>query len=135
MDEEDVKFVMRHPSVMIGSDGLYQGEKPHPRLFGTFARVLGKYVREEKNFKIEEAIWKMTGLPAKAFGLKERGLIKKGFFADLVLFDPQSITDKATFSEPKQHPSGIHQVLLNGELVVSNGRATSKRAGRVLRRH
>jgi N-acyl-D-amino-acid deacylase len=135
MSEADVRTVMRHPSTMIGSDGIPTLEgKPHPRLYGTFARVLGKYAREEKLFTLAEAVRRMTGFPAAKFGLKDRGLVRPGAVADLVLFDAQRIIDRGTFEDPKRPPEGIRAVYVNGVKAVDGGRVTAARAGRVLRR-
>jgi len=134
-DEIDVQTVMAHPSTMIGSDGLPTLDgRPHPRLYGTFARVLGHYARDKGLFSMEDAIRRMTGFPATKFGLKDRGVIHKGGFADLVLFDPGTICDVATYEDPQQHSAGIIKVWVNGELVVSDGAHTGKRPGRALRR-
>ena len=135
MCEDDVRAVMRHPSTMIGSDGLPTLEgKPHPRLYGTFARVLGHYARDEGLFSLEEAIHRMTGFPAAKFGFSDRGVLKVGAKADLVLFDPNRILDRGTFENPKCAPTGIAAVYVNGRLTVQNGRSTDARSGRVLRR-
>lgn len=135
MSEDDVRTVMRHPSTMIGSDGIPTLEgKPHPRLYGTFARVLGRYAREEKLFSLAEAVYRMTGFAAAKFGLRERGCVQPGAFADLVLFDPQRIIDRGTFEDPHRLPEGIHAVFVNGVMAVANGRVMGARAGRVLRR-
>jgi len=135
MCEDDVRTVMRHASTMIGSDGLPTLEgKPHPRLFGTFARVLGHYARDEALFPLSEAIYRMTGFPAKKFGLPDRGQIKPGMKADLVLFDEKTILDLGTFEHPNQTPRGINAVFVNGALTVHNGKPTGTRAGRALRR-
>ena len=135
MSEEDVRTVMRHPSTMIGSDGIPTLEgKPHPRLYGTFARVLGRYAREEKLFSMAEAVHRMTGFAAAKFGLRDRGAIRVGACADLVLFDPATIIDRGTFEDPKRAPEGIRCVFVNGVKAVDAGRITGQRAGRVLRR-
>jgi N-acyl-D-amino-acid deacylase len=134
MCEDDVRTVMRHPSTMIGSDGLPTLEgKPHPRLYGTFARVLGHYARDEHIFPLEEAIYRMTGFPAAKFGFSDRGTLKAGAKADLVLFDPARIIDRGTFEDPKRRPEGIAAVYVNGQLTVKNGQSTDARGGRVLR--
>jgi N-acyl-D-amino-acid deacylase len=134
MCEEDVRTVMRHPSTMIGSDGLPTLEgKPHPRLYGTFARVLGHYARDEGLFPLEEAIYRMTGFPAAKFGFSDRGVLRVGAKADLVLFSPNRIIDRGTFENPKCSPEGIAAVYVNGQLTVQDGRSTDARAGRVLR--
>ncbi|MGQ9571799.1 MAG: N-acyl-D-amino-acid deacylase family protein [Dehalococcoidia bacterium] len=134
MAEEDVRQVMRHPAAMFGSDGLPSaGGKPHPRLYGTFARVLGTYVREEGVLTLEEAVHKMTALPAAKFRLAERGQVAPGYYADLTVFDAASVADLATYQEPRRHPAGIRYVIVNGEVVVDNSRHTGRAAGRVLR--
>jgi len=135
MNEDDVRTVMAHPSTMIGSDGIPTlGGKPHPRLYGTFARVLGRYVRDEQVLSLEEAVPRMTGKPAAKFGLVGRGVVRPGAWADLVLFDPAAINDIATYDAPRQHPSGIPWVWVNGTAVVREGSHTGERAGRALRR-
>jgi N-acyl-D-amino-acid deacylase len=135
MCEDDVRTVMRHASTMIGSDGLPTLDgKPHPRLYGTFARVLGHYARDESLFALEEAIRRMTGFPAAKFGFSDRGVLKAGAKADLVLFHPDRIIDRGTFEDPKRRPDGIEAVYVNGQPTVRNGRSTDARAGRVLRR-
>ncbi len=135
MDEGDVRRVIKHELCMIGSDGLpSEGGKPHPRLYGTFARVLARYAREEGLLTLEEAVHKMTGLPARRFGLERRGELKEGWCADVVVFDPQTVTDTATYEEPRQHPPGIEYVLVNGEVVVDKGKQTGARPGGILRR-
>jgi len=134
MAEEDVRRVMRHPAAMFGSDGLPStGGKPHPRLYGTFARVLGTYVRQEKVLALEEAIHKMTALPAAKHRLTGRGQVALGYYADLTVFDPASVADLATYQEPRRHPAGIRYVIVNGEVVVDNGRHTGEAAGSILR--
>ncbi len=135
MSEEDVKTVMRHPTTFIGSDGVeLETGKPHPRVYGTFPRVLGKYVREEEVLSFEEAVSKMTSLPARKLGLKDRGLIAEGMLADIAIFDPEKIIDKATYQDPHQFPDGIPYVIVNGEIVVRDGKQTDARPGRVLRK-
>jgi N-acyl-D-amino-acid deacylase len=135
MNEDDVRTVMRHPSTMIGSDGIPTIEgRPHPRLYGSFARVLGRYAREEKLFSMAEAVYRMTGFSAAKFGLKDRGLVRSGAFADLVLFDPAKIIDRGTFDDPKRLPEGIRAVFVNGKRAVDNSAVTGVRTGRVLRR-
>ena len=134
MDEGDVRMVMAHPSTMIGTDGLDRGSKPHPRAWGTYPRILGKYVREEGILSLEDAVWRMSGFPAKKFGLKDRGAIRVGAFADLVLFDPASVIDRATFEDPRHGPTGMPHVIVNGQFVVRDGQHTHARAGRAVRR-
>lgn len=134
MSEDDVRTVMAHPSTMIGSDGIPTiGGKPHPRLYGTFPRVLGHYARDERVLSLEEAVHRMTGLPAAKFGLAGRGTIEPGAWADLVLFDPTTINDIATYESPRQHPTGIRAVWVNGTPVVRDGCHTGERPGRALR--
>jgi len=135
MDEADVCTVMQHPTTMIGSDGIpTEGGKPHPRLYGTFARVLGRYVREQGLLRLEEAVNRMTGLPAAKFGLVDRGEIRPGAWADMVLFDPETVLDTATYEDPRRYPDGIRDVFVNGVAVVRDGAHTGARPGRVLRR-
>jgi dihydroorotase/N-acyl-D-amino-acid deacylase len=137
LDEGDVRRIMTSPFTMIASDGRLSqpGEgHPHPRAHGTFPRVLGEYVREQKLMSLETAIHKMTGMPAKRLGLTERGVIEAGAFADVVIFDQRTVKDRSTFTDPHQYPAGIETVIVNGTVVVENGRATGVRAGRVLTR-
>jgi N-acyl-D-aspartate/D-glutamate deacylase len=134
MSEEDVRRILEHPATMIGSDGLPNDPKPHPRLWGTFPRVLGHYCREQGVFPLAEAVRKMTGLPAQRFGLKGRGRIEAGAYADLVLFDPETIRDTATFSHPIACAEGIAAVWVNGKLAYNDGAATGERAGKFLPR-
>jgi N-acyl-D-aspartate/D-glutamate deacylase len=134
MAEDDIKTIMKHESTMIGSDGVPSGGNPHPRLYGCFARVLGRYVREEKVLDLPTAIHRMTGMPAAKFQLLDRGTIRPGAFADLVVFDPARIDDLATYSEPRQAPAGIRAVYVNGTAVARAGRHTGARPGRGLRR-
>jgi N-acyl-D-amino-acid deacylase len=134
MSEDDVRRVLAYPHTMIGSDGLPHDEHPHPRLWGTFPRVLGHYVRDVKLFTLEEAVRRMTALPAAQFGLKDRGRLRPGFCADLVLFDPATVADTATFEQPKTPAAGIALVMVNGRTVWNDGGATGNRPGRALRR-
>ena len=135
MSEDDVRTVMAHPSTMIGSDGIPTvGGKPHPRLYGTFARVLGHYARDEALLTLEAAVHRMTGMPAAKFGLEGRGVIEPGAWADLVLFDPATIADVATYEAPRRHAAGIRGVWVNGTAVVRDGVHTGERPGRALRR-
>lgn len=137
LDEGDVERIMRHPQTMIASDGrlTQPGEgHPHPRWYGTFPRVLGTYVREKGTLTLEEAIHKMTGLPAMRMGLVSRGTVAEGMIADLVVLDPATVADNATFQDPHRYPSGIEQVLVRGVPVVEDGRFTEARPGRALRR-
>jgi N-acyl-D-amino-acid deacylase len=140
MDEDNLKKVLSSPHVMIGSDGnavapygkLGEG-KPHPRYYGTFPRVLGKYAREEKIFDLAAAVNRMTLMPATKLGLKNRGLIVKDNQADIVLFDPDTVIDNASFVDPHQFPTGIEYVIVNGIITIENGEHTGARAGSVLR--
>ena len=137
LDEADVKRIMAHPQTMVASDGRLSqpGDgHPHPRAYGTFPRVLGHYVRTERVLTLEQAIHKMTGMPAARLGLQDRGVVRVGAFADLVVFDPTTIADRATFTEPHQYPVGIDHVIVNGRFAVENGTFSDVRAGRVLRR-
>lgn len=134
MDEDDLRRVLRFNDAMIGSDGLPHDVFPHPRLWGTFPRVLGYYSRELGLFSLEEAVRRMTSVPAVVFGLEERGMIRRGAFADLVVFDPDIIIDKADFSEPKRPSAGIELVLVNGRSVWRDLAWTGERPGRLLRR-
>jgi len=135
MCEDDIATVMRHPTTFIGSDGIeLETGKPHPRVYGTFPRVLGKYVREEKVITLEEAVSKMTSLPAQKLRLKDRGLIAEGKLADITVFDPEKIIDKATYQDPHQFPEGIPHVIVNGEVTVRDGKQTDARSGKVLRK-
>lgn len=133
--EADVRAVLGHEVTMIGSDGLpsYTG-KPHPRLYGTFPRVLARYVREERLLTLEEAVRRMTSLPARKFGLACRGEVRPGYQADLVCFNPLKVVDRATFDEPRRYPEGIRHVIVNGRLVMRDGRHLETKAGRFLRR-
>jgi N-acyl-D-amino-acid deacylase len=134
MSEDDVRRVMAHPAVMFGTDGLPVGDKPHPRLAHTYPRVLGRYVREQRLLGLPEAIHRMTQMPARRFGFEDRGEIRVGAFADLVLFDPATVADTGTYADPGTVPDGIHGVWVNGRRVVDHGEATDERPGRVIRR-
>ncbi len=134
MDERDVQTVLAHPTTMIGSDGVPTGGKPHPRLYGCFARVLGHYVREERVLDLPTAIHRMTEMPARKFQLASRGVVRAGAFADLVVFDPARIADVATYAEPRRAPEGIRAVYVNGVAVGRDGRHTGARPGRALHR-
>lgn len=139
--EDDVSTLVRHPAVMPCSDGwvhapygeLSQG-KPHPRCYGAFPRYLRKYYREQQLFTLEEAIRRMTGMPASRLGLQDRGIIRRGMIADLVIFDPVRVRDKATFDEPHQYPEGIPYVIVNGEITIDGGKHTGVLNGKVLRK-
>lgn len=137
MDERDVENILKHPQTMVASDGrlvkLGDGH-PHPRWYGTFPRVLGHYVREKGVITLSEAIYKMTALPAKNIGLKDRGILKENMKADIVLFNPKTIIDKATFEKPHQYPEGIHYVLVNGQFAIDNKEFKNIKAGKVLKK-
>ena len=140
--ESDVRYFMGHELAMIGSDGRavspngpYKDSLPHPRFYGTYPRILGRYVRERPAvLSLENAVHKMTGFPAQRMGMKDRGLVREGLTADLVVFDPDTVIDNATWEEPHQYPGGIPYVFVNGVPVVDEGRHTNARPGRVLRR-
>jgi dihydroorotase/N-acyl-D-amino-acid deacylase len=137
LDEGDVARIMRHPQTMIASDGRLStpGDgHPHPRAYGTFPRVLGRYVREQRLLTLEQAVHKMTGMPAARLGLRDRGVLRAGAVADVVVFDPATVADRATFEQPHQYPVGIGTVVVNGVVAVDGGTPTGARAGRVLRR-
>jgi len=140
MQESDMLAALKSPFVSIctdsgarATDGPLAGSKSHPRGWGTYPRILGRYVRDEKLMPLEFAIHKMTGLPAANVGLKQRGLLRQGYFADLTIFDPKTVIDRATFEEPNQYPVGINYVIVNGQIEVDNGNRTPALAGRVLR--
>jgi len=136
MDEGDVEAFLRHPRSCVSADGdlVTFGEGvPHPRSYGGFPRVLSRYVRVRRTLSLTEAIRKMTSQPAADFGLVERGLVRAGYFADLVVLDPERVADRATFAEPHQYPVGIPHVLVNGKFVIEAGEPTGRRPGRALR--
>jgi dihydroorotase/N-acyl-D-amino-acid deacylase len=133
--EEDLVRILRHPATMIGSDGevpIFGRDMPHPRSYGTFARVLGVYVREKQVITLEDAVRKMTSFPAQRLSLADRGVIRPGLRADLVLFDPARIRDAATFERPHQYAEGVSLVIVNGAVIFENGAMTAARPGRVL---
>ncbi|HZP56525.1 MAG TPA: D-aminoacylase [Dehalococcoidia bacterium] len=134
MDEDDVRRVVADEHCMVGSDGLPSGGKPHPRLYGTMARVIQQYVREQPALTLEEAVRKMTSLPAAKHRLGRRGMLRTGWHADVVVFDPATVEDIATYTEPRQYPRGIEYVVVNGQVAAERGRQTDARAGRMLRR-
>jgi len=131
--EDDVKEIMRSEYMTLCSDGIVGG-KPHPRVYGTCARFLGKYVREEKVLTLPQAIKRMTSFPAQRLALQNRGLIREGLVADITIFNPDTIIDKGTYAEPNQYPQGIEYVIVGGQIAVEKGKITPVRAGRVLRR-
>jgi N-acyl-D-amino-acid deacylase len=131
-----VQGIMAEPFNMIASDsGVRQADEsvPHPRGYGNKFRVLGHYVRELKLISLEDAVQKMTSLPAQAFGFRDRGMVREGFAADLVIFDENTVADRATLDKPHQFPTGINYVIVNGELVIADGQLTSARPGMALR--
>jgi N-acyl-D-aspartate/D-glutamate deacylase len=140
--EEDISEIVRSPSALVGSDGnciadygvTSQG-MPHPRFYGTFPRIIGRYVREQQLLPLEQAIRKMTGATAQALRLRDRGLLREGYRADITIFDPADFKDRATYAEPHQYPTGARTtVLVNGVLVVDNAQHTGATPGMVLRR-
>ena len=140
MREDDVAFALAQPWVSVNNDssgtapeGILGKEHPHPRAYGTFPRILRKYVREDHVLGLTDAIRKFSALPASRLHLSDRGLIKRGLWADVAVFDPDTVTDKSTFSEPNQLASGMQWVLVNGVPVIADGRMTGARPGRVLR--
>jgi len=136
INSDDVDKIMQHPMTSIASDGpmtIFGVGSPHPRTYGTFARVLGRYVRERKILTLEEAIRKMTGLPAQILSINRRGLIKEGYYADITILDTATVIDKATFEDPHQYAEGVFAVLVNGVIVVENGLHNGNRPGRVLK--
>ncbi|WP_267243136.1 N-acyl-D-amino-acid deacylase family protein [Streptomyces sp. PR69] len=132
--EENVRAIMRHRVHTGGSDGILQGGKPHPRAYGTFPRYLGRYARELGILSLEEAVAHLTSRPAARLRLPDRGLVREGYRADLVLFDPDTVADRATFDEPRVLPAGIPHVLIDGRFVIRDGRRTDVLAGRSVRR-
>jgi N-acyl-D-amino-acid deacylase len=140
MNEEELAGVLKYSDAMVASDGsalatsgALRFGNPHPRNFGTFPRLLGKYGREEKLFPLAEALRKITSLPATALGIKNRGLIEIGNYADIVIFDSKQIIDRASWTEPHQYPEGIRFVIVNGDVAIDEGEFTGKLAGRILR--
>ena len=140
MDEADVRTALAHPLVSFctdspakGTDGPFAGETSHPRGWGSATRILGHYVRDLKLLTLEEAVRKLTSFAAQAAGLKDRGLLKEGFAADLVLFDPATVASLATFEHPNQYSAGVPFVAVNGVLVVDGGKLTGAKPGKALR--
>jgi N-acyl-D-amino-acid deacylase len=132
MGDDDLNRILKFEGSMVGSDGIPGDRHPHPRLWGTFPRVLGKYSREMKLFPLEEAVYKMTGKSASVFGLEKRGTIDIGNYADLVIFNPETVMDKASYQSPKLHADGIENVFVNGQMVWQNDSSTEKRPGMFL---
>ncbi|MGC4082355.1 MAG: amidohydrolase family protein [Vicinamibacterales bacterium] len=140
ISEDDLVRIMKHPATMIASDAApgiptFGKDVPHPRAYGTFARVLGVYVREKKVLTLEDAVRKMSSFPARRMGMSDRGIVRPGLKADLVVFDANTIVDKATFEKPHQYAEGVAAVVVNGTVTFEGGAMTGARAGRVLRRH
>jgi N-acyl-D-aspartate/D-glutamate deacylase len=131
---ETLRDFIRHPVGMIGTDSTFVGDKPSPRTYGSFPRVLGQFVRDEALMSLEEAVRSMTSAAAARLGLPDRGLLRDGFMADVVVFDAERVRANATYEEPRRFPDGIEWVLVGGEPVVERGRHTGARSGRVLRR-
>ena len=141
MEEEDIRRIMGHPLQMVGTDsgsssttGFTRRGKPHPRGFGSYPKILGRYVKEHRVLGLEEAVRKMTSFPAQRFGLLDRGLLRPGMWADVVVFDPDTVIDRATYQDPHQYPEGIEYVLVNGAVTVDEGEYTGALAGRTLRK-
>jgi N-acyl-D-amino-acid deacylase len=140
LSPEDVAAILASDQVAVGSDGLGlsaaedRDQATHPRSYGTFPRVLGRYVREQRLLSLPLAIYKMTGLPARRLDLRDRGVIRQGCAADLTLFDPATVLDRADFQDPHTYCTGVEHVFVNGRLVVRNGEPTGETSGRVLRR-
>jgi N-acyl-D-amino-acid deacylase len=132
-DEKDVVRIMKHPSMSVITDGLLGGTMPHPRVYGTYPRILGRYVREQKILSLEEAIRKMTSLPAEKLRLRRKGVIAENFDADMTIFDPEKIIDNATYHNPHQFSSGVDWVLVNGQVVVERGAHTGEKPGKTIR--
>jgi N-acyl-D-amino-acid deacylase len=136
---KDLRKALRRPWFAVSSDGASMAPEgaflqapTHPRAYGSFARVLGHYVRDEKVLTLADAVHRMSGLPAATLGLRQRGLLSEGYFADVVVFDPSSIADRATFANPHQLSTGVSEVLVNGKITISGGAFTGELAGRAL---
>jgi N-acyl-D-amino-acid deacylase len=135
IDEDDLQRILRHPATMIGSDGevpIFGEASPHPRSYGTFVRVLGRYVRDLKVIPLEDAVRKMAAFPAQRIGLADRGVLREGMKADIAIFDPNTVRDLATFERPHQYAEGVTQVIVNGQVAFDDGRMTAARPGRIL---
>ena len=135
IEEQDLQRILRHPATMIASDGgvaVFGEASPHPRSYGTFSRVLGRYVRELKILSLEEAIRKMSAFPGQRLGLADRGVLREGLKADIAVFNPDTVSDRATFERPHQYSEGVSLVLVNGQVVFENGAVTTARPGRIL---
>jgi N-acyl-D-amino-acid deacylase len=129
---DGVRRFLRHPIGMVGTDSTFIGDKPSPRTYGSFPRILGQFVRDEAVIGLAEAVRKMTGAPAARLGLHDRGLLRDGAIADITVFDPARVRSNATYDEPRRYPDGIEHVMVNGELVIENGGHTGARPGRAL---
>ena len=135
IDEQDLQRILRHPATMIGSDGeipIFGQANPHPRSYGTFVRVLGRYARDLKTITLEDAVHKMSAFPAQRIGLTDRGVLREGLKADIAIFDPATVADRATFEQPHQYAVGVTQVIVNGQVAFEDGKMTVARPGRVL---
>jgi N-acyl-D-amino-acid deacylase len=133
LDEGDIRTILRHPLTSVITDGLLSGGKPHPRAYATSARILGRYVREDGVISLEDAVRKLTSLPAAKARLRRKGLLAAGFDADIVVFDPASVLDTNSYEDPMRHPAGIEHVAVNGRLVVRDGVHTGAAPGRTIR--
>ncbi|HEX6140231.1 MAG TPA: amidohydrolase family protein, partial [Candidatus Limnocylindria bacterium] len=131
---DGLRRFLAHPLAMVGTDSTFYGEKPSPRTYGSYPRILGQFVRDEALLSLEEAVRKMTGAPAARLGLRDRGLLRDGFAADVVLFDPEHVRARATYDEPRRFPDGIEHVIVNGTPVIAGGVHTGATPGRALRR-
>jgi N-acyl-D-aspartate/D-glutamate deacylase len=131
---EGLRRFLRHPAAMIGTDSTFLGAKPSPRTYGSYPRILGQFVRDEQLLTLEDAVHRMTGAVAERLGLRERGLLREGYAADVVVFDPQRVRANATYDEPRQFPDGIEYVIVNGVPVIDGGQHTGATPGRSLRR-
>jgi N-acyl-D-aspartate/D-glutamate deacylase len=135
IEEGDLQRILRHPATMVASDGevtVFGRSSPHPRSYGTFVRVLGRYVRELKVISLEDAVRKMSSFPAQRLGLADRGVLREGLKADIAVFDPSLVGDRATFEQPHQYAAGVSLVVVNGEVVFEDGRMTAARPGRIM---
>jgi len=130
---DGIRRFLPHPAAMVGTDSTFLGDKPAPRTYGSFPRILGQFVRDEGLLSLEAAVHRMTGAPAARLGLRERGLLREGWAADVVVFDPARVRANATYDEPRQFPDGIEHVIVNGQLVVDSGTQTGALPGRALR--
>jgi N-acyl-D-amino-acid deacylase len=128
-----VQAILQHPAHTVGSDGILVGERPHPRGWGSHAKFLAHYTRDLGLLTWEEAVRKMTSAPARRIGALDRGILRPGFAADIVVFDPDELQDRATYEQPRRYPQGIHYVAVNGTLVVDDGTVTGATPGRALR--